>query len=74
MVSQLTEYQKRRFRKSCKCINCGRVIYDNEEMNFIKNRIGHYTVYEFYHERCDMSGKEVNECKRSRQGIRVGRC
>lgn len=51
-ITELTEYEKRRFNNEKTCSNCGNLIIDNEEVVIAKIRCGKSVKYEFYHKNC----------------------
>lgn len=51
-VSDLTNYQKRRFESSCTCRICKQKISSTESFELLKTKVGKSMHYSFFHTRC----------------------
>lgn len=54
----LTEYQKARFRRNCKCTVCGKRIMQYQKFQMQKLQNGRNYIYNFQHENCYMKEGE----------------
>lgn len=55
---RLTPYLQRRFRNSRKCVACGELISNTDELYYEQSYYGRFKIYRFWHRRCVKNVKE----------------
>ena len=51
-ISQLTDYQKGRFRTKRICPICNKRIFDDEPIVYATQKVGRCKLYTFFHKSC----------------------